>query len=154
MPYIIKSPLLVQYKKEKRYFCMKKNEELLELAKEAAKNAYCVYSKFAVGACVLYSTGNVYKGCNVENSSYGLALCAERNAISTAIAAGETGHITKIAIFSPNSKKCFPCGACRQWLQEFEKGQNIKIILEDDDSTCVSYNIKKLLPYSFDLNML
>lgn len=130
------------------------NEELLKLAKEASKRAYCVYSKFPVGACVLYSSGNYYQGCNVENSSYGLSLCAERNAISTAVASGETGEIVKIAIYSPVSEKCFPCGACRQWLHEFEKGQNIEIILEDKDSVCCSFSIEELLPYAFKLNMI
>lgn len=132
---------------------MKSNEELLELAKEVSKNAYCNYSKFPVGACVLYSDGNYYQGCNVENSSYGLSLCAERNAISTAIAAGERDNILKIAIYSPKSKKCFPCGACRQWLQEFEFGQNIEIILEDDSSKCCVYRLDDIFPYSFGLNM-
>ena len=92
---------------------MKTNEELMNIAKEASKNAYCPYSKFSVGACLLYENGNVYSGCNVENSSYGLSLCAERNAISTAIASGETSKISKIAIYSPKSAKCYPCGACR-----------------------------------------
>ena len=130
------------------------NNELMELAKEASGNAYCKYSKFPVGACALYSDGEYYKGCNVENSSYGLSLCAERNAISTAIAAGEKGQLLKIAIYSPNSKKCFPCGACRQWMQEFEQGQNIEIILEDENSQCISYKINDILPYSFNLNVI
>lgn len=133
---------------------MKSNEELLYIAKEASKNAYCIYSNFAVGACALYSSGNYYKGCNVENSSYGLSLCAERNAISGAIAAGEKGNLIKIAIYSPSSKRCFPCGACRQWIQEFEKGQNIEIIVEDEDSKYSSYNINDILPYAFNLNMV
>ncbi len=132
---------------------MKSNEDLLELAKEVSKRAYCNYSKFPVGACVLYSNGNYYLGCNVENSSYGLSLCAERNAISTAIAAGEKSNIVKIAIYSPSSKKCFPCGACRQWLQEFELGQNIEIILEDDDLNCCIYRLNDIFPYSFGLNV-
>lgn len=130
---------------------MKSNEELIETAKEAAKNAYCPYSQFPVGACVLYESGNVYLGCNIENSSYGLSLCAERNAISTAIAAGEKSKLLKIAIYSPKSKKCFPCGACRQWLQEFEKGQNIQIILEDNIGGICLFNINEILPYSFEL---
>lgn len=133
---------------------MKTNKELLELAKEASKKAYCVYSKFPVGACVLYSSENYYTGCNIENSSYGLSLCAERNAISTAIAAGETGEIIKIAIYSPEAEKCFPCGACRQWLAEFERGQNIEIILEDKNSQICTYKINELLPYAFKLNMI
>lgn len=130
---------------------MKTNEELMNIAKEASKNAYCPYSKFSVGACLLYENGNVYSGCNVENSSYGLSLCAERNAISTAIAAGETSKISKIAIYSPKSAKCYPCGACRQWLQEFEKGQDIQILLEDENGEILEYGINELLPHSFNL---
>ena len=130
---------------------MKKNSELLELAKQAAENAYCTYSNFKVGACALYKSGNHYLGCNVENASYGLALCAERNAISNAIAAGETSELVKIAIFSPNTKLCWPCGACRQWIYEFEKGQHTKIILENEDSKPISYCINQLLPHNFTL---
>ena len=130
---------------------MKTNEDLIEEAKKTAQNAYCPYSKFPVGACVLYESGNSYTGCNIENSSYGLSLCAERNAISTAIAAGEKSKLLKIAIYSPKSKKCFPCGACRQWLQEFEKGQNIQIILEDNIEGICLFNINEILPYSFEL---
>ena len=130
---------------------MKTDEELLELAKEAANKAYAPYSKFKVGACALYSSGNYYLGCNVENASYGLALCAERNAISNAIAAGECSDLIKIAIYSPNTKFCSPCGACRQWVYEFEKGQHTKIILEDEDSKTVSYCINELLPHNFKL---
>lgn len=133
---------------------MKTNEELLELAKDVSQKAYSPYSKFAVGACALYESGNFYVGCNVENSSYGLSLCAERNAISTAIASGETSKLIKIAIYSPNSKKCYPCGACRQWLQEFEKGQNIQVLLEDNDGSILIHSVNELIPYSFELNML
>lgn len=133
---------------------MKTNYKLLEFAKEASKNAYCVYSKFPVGACVLYSSGNYYTGCNIENASYGLALCAERNAISTAIASGEKGNIVKIAIYSPNSKKCFPCGACRQWISEFKGEYNTEIILEDEESGICTYTIEELLPGSFTLNQI
>lgn len=133
---------------------MKTNEELLDLAKEVSQKAYIPYSKFPVGACALYESGNTYVGCNVENSSYGLALCAERNAISTAIASGETSKLLKIAIYSPNSKKCYPCGACRQWLQEFEKGQNIQVLLENDDNSILIHSVNELIPYSFELNML
>ena len=125
---------------------MKTNEELLNIAKEASEKSYSPYSKFPVGACVLYENGNVFSGCNIENASYGLSLCAERNAISTAIASGETSNIVKIAIYSPKSSKCYPCGACRQWLQEFEKGQDIQIILEDDNAELLVYGINELLP--------
>lgn len=130
---------------------MKSNEELLELAKEISQKAYCPYSKFPVGACVLFESGNYYVGCNVENSSYGLSLCAERNALSTAIANGENSKPVKIAIYSPKSSKCFPCGACRQWIQEFAKGYNTEIILENDNKECCSFYINDILPYAFNL---
>lgn len=133
---------------------MKTNEELLSIAKAASENAYCIYSKFPVGACVLYSSENIYTGCNVENGSYGLSLCAERNAISSAIAAGEKSDLIKIAIYSPEAKNCFPCGACRQWLEEFGKGHNIEIITENDDGSCNIHTLDEILPYAFKLNMI
>ena len=127
------------------------NEELLGLAKEASKNAYAKYSNFQVGACALYDSGNTYKGCNVENASYGLCLCAERNAMSTAIAAGEKGQLKAVAIYSPKTKLCWPCGACRQWFSEFENGQNIKVILEDKDGKAVEFPIDEIIPHRFEL---
>ena len=133
---------------------MKTNEELLNIANEVSTHAYAPYSNFPVGACILYESGNVYVGCNIENASFGLALCAERNAISTAIAAGEASKILKIAIYSPKTKKCYPCGACRQWLLEFEYGQNIEVILESEEGKICTHSINELLPYSFKSNML
>lgn len=127
------------------------NEELLNNAKDASQKAYSKYSDFQVGACALYESGHVYSGCNVENSSYGLALCAERNAMSNAIANGETSKIIKIAIFSPKTSLCFPCGACRQWIQEFAKGYNTEIILEDNSGEIKIFYINDLLPHSFEL---
>lgn len=134
--------------------CMTDNLELLNSAKVASANAYCPYSHFSVGASVEYDSGKIYNGCNVENSSYGLSLCAERNAISSAIASGEKGKILKIAIYSPNAKKCMPCGACRQWLAEFEEGQNITVIMESETGGILEYGIAELLPESFGRNML
>jgi len=122
---------------------------LLKLASEAAQSAYSPYSKFNVGACVLYEDGKTYTGCNVENASYGLSLCAERNAISSAIADGQKSKIIAVAIYSPNSKLCYPCGACRQWIAEFSK--DAAIIVEDIEENPKSFSIKELLPYSFEL---
>lgn len=123
--------------------------DLLNKAKEISKNAYAPYSKFSVGACILCSSGNTYSGCNVENSSYGLTICAERNAIFHAIACGET-EIDAIAIYSPKTKKCFPCGACRQVIFEFQKKKTIDVIVETDDGYKV-YKINELLPEGFSL---
>lgn len=128
-------------------------QELLNEAKKISANSYSPYSNFAVGACILYETGNNYVGCNVENASYGLTICAERNAISNAIINGEKSKIKAIAIYSPNQKKCFPCGACRQWLNEFSNNNSeIKIILEDDNETILILSLEELFPYGFNFN--
>jgi len=120
--------------------------QLLQTAKKAAKKAYAPYSKFNVGAALITDSGEIFSGCNVENASYGLTLCAERNAISTMIAAGHL-KFSAIAICSLNTTNCYPCGACRQWINEF--GSDIKIIVEDENSEAVVTSIKELLPNSF-----
>lgn len=125
------------------------NLELLNHAKQACENAYAPYSNFHVGACALYDTGNYYVGCNVENASYGLSLCAERNAMSNAIVAGEKGKLVKIAIYSKDRANCMPCGACRQWMAEFKKDDNLQIVLESENSKCAVFTIEELLPYGF-----
>lgn len=130
---------------------MRDNTALLNLAKEAAENAYAPYSHFYVGACALYDTGNYFLGSNVENASYGLSLCAERNAISNAIVSGEKGKLIKIAIFSKNRKNCMPCGACRQWMAEFSENEDLQVIMESEDSKCAVFTIEQLLPYGFTL---
>ncbi len=127
-------------------------KELMQKAKEASTTSYSPYSHFAVGAACLFESGNVYKGSNIENVSYGLGLCAERNALSTALTAGEKSQLTAIAVFSPNQKRCLPCGACLQWLNEFSmmygNGYDIAVILEDDTDFIV-YKLSELLPYGF-----
>ena len=127
------------------------NEELFEIAKEIVKNSYSPYSKFPVGAAVMYEDGSIYKGVNVENSSLGLTLCAERNAISTAIANGQTGKIDAIAIYATKEKMCAPCGACRQWIWEFSNNGNTRIIIEAEDGGIYETSIKELLPLGFNL---
>ena len=124
-------------------------ESLITEAKKASENAYVPYSKFKVGACALFESGMTYTGCNVENSSYGLSLCAERNALSNAISAGEKSKLMAIAIVSPNMDFCTPCGACRQWITEFSK--DATVILENKDGSVVAIPIQELLPYTFEL---
>jgi len=122
-------------------------QRLIAKAKEVQKNAYAPYSNFKVGACAIFESGNTYTGCNVENSSYGLSLCAERNALSNAIASGEKTKLVAIAIYSDKMPLCSPCGACRQWIFDFN--QDAKIILEDKDKISKVLDIKELLPYGF-----
>ena len=124
-------------------------EELMNMAKEASKNAYSPYSKFSVGACVLTESGNTYKGCNFENASYGLCICAERNAVGTAIANGDR-EIKAIAIYSPNVDDCTPCGACRQVIYEFKDADGTDVITEVMGELVV-HTIDELLPGGFSL---
>ena len=120
----------------------------MDKAKEASKNSYSPFSRFAVGAAVMTTNGKIYKGCNVENSSFGLTNCAERTAIFKAVSEGER-EIIAVAIYSPNSDSCYPCGACRQVLYEFQGDeQEIEVITE----TLGTLEIKKLsyfLPNGF-----
>ena len=133
----------------KRGFCIM-YEELMEKAIEVSKNSYSPYSKFAVGACVLAESGKTYVGCNFENSSFGMSICAERNAIGTAIANGER-KLKAVAIYSPNQDNCFPCGSCRQVMHEFcLSDEEFDVIVKEGENLKV-YNLAFLLPESFSL---
>lgn len=103
---------------------------LMDNAKEAAKNSYSPFSRFAVGAAVITPNGKIYRGCNVENSSFGLTNCAERTAIFKAVSEGER-EILAVAIYSPNTDSCYPCGACRQVLYEFQGDEEIVVVTEN-----------------------
>ncbi len=108
-------------------------EKLMNEAKEAVKNSYSPFSRFAVGAGALASSGKIYRGCNVENSSFGLTICAERNAIFKAVSEGER-ELLAIAIYSPNTDSCYPCGACRQVMYEFQTDDyEIDVITENSE---------------------
>ena len=122
--------------------------ELKELAKKAASKAYAPYSKFKVGSALLTKSGNVYTGCNVENASYGLTICAERNAIASAVNAEGEIEIDTIVVYTPTEKPTPPCGACRQVIHEFGNPK-IKSYCEGEDSN--THTSEDLLPYAFDL---
>jgi cytidine deaminase len=94
--------------------------ELFRQAKAAMKHAYAPYSHFHVGAAILLKDGRIFSGCNVENASYGLTICAERNAVFAAVAASaRKPEITAVAVINHRGVPCSPCGACRQVLAEF-----------------------------------
>ncbi len=121
-------------------------ERLMDVAREASRNAYAPYSNFHVGAAILTEGGAVHAGCNVENASYGLAICAERNAATTmAMANPEDREIRLVAVFSPDASPCFPCGACRQVLREF----GCKEVVVEDESGLRRYPFEEILPHSF-----
>ncbi|MDR0472156.1 MAG: cytidine deaminase [Treponema sp.] len=121
-------------------------EELFAKAALAAGNAYCPYSKFRVGAALLAEDGTVITGCNVENRSYGLGICAERAAITKAICEGKRRFIA-IAIAAPDSDyPVGPCGACRQVLSEFMPS-TAPVYFGGNTAERVRSSIGELLPY-------
>ncbi|AWR97206.1 cytidine deaminase [Acidianus sulfidivorans JP7] len=124
------------------------DEELLQIAKEATKNSYSPYSKLKVGAAIVSDDNEIFVGCNIENSSYGLSICAERVAIFNAISKGKK-KFKKIAIITSEGNGIMPCGACRQVLSEFS--DNIEIITLNNDKKIVKFRLSDLLPYSFKL---
>lgn len=123
-------------------------KKLLENAKTASEKAYAPYSNFKVGACLVTEDGTEFCGCNFENSSYGLTICAERNAVGSAIVEGHA-KIKAIAIYSPNQDDCTPCGACRQVLAEFQSGE-VEVITELNNEPKI-YKLSELLPNGFKL---
>jgi cytidine deaminase len=121
-------------------------ERVMDAAREASRNAYAPYSNFHVGAAILTEGGALHAGCNVENASYGLAICAERNAAAAmALADPEDREIRLVAVFSPDASPCFPCGACRQVLREF----GCKVVVVEDGSGLRRYPFEEILPHSF-----
>lgn len=122
------------------------DQELVKIARQVQPNAYVPYSHFPVGAALLSAQQNVYTGVNVENSSYGLTVCAERNAVFKAISEGET-EFEAIAIAGNAEGFTFPCGACRQVLAEF--APQIKVVLCDTNNDIKVYNLSELLPQMF-----
>jgi cytidine deaminase len=124
------------------------DKELIEAALRATQNSYAPYSKIKVGAAILTEDGKIIVGCNVENSSYGLSICAERVAIFNAISSGER-KFKKIAIINSEGNGMMPCGACRQVMEEFSS--NIEIITLDKNKRIVKYKLDELLPNAFKL---
>lgn len=121
-------------------------DRLAREAHAAALQAYAPYSRFPVGAAALFGSGKIYRGCNVENASYGLCFCAERSAIISAIVAGER-QLRCIAVYTPTSKTTMPCGACRQVIREF--GPECRIIALCEGAQPVETDLATLLPESF-----
>ncbi|MDR2174523.1 MAG: cytidine deaminase [Synergistaceae bacterium] len=123
-------------------------DTLLQRARTAAERAYAPYSSFKVGAALLTSDGSVVMGCNVENASYGMTLCAERNAIASMVAMGHLDPVAIAVVGGVSGTPCPPCGACRQVLVEFNP--DMYVILESPNRIIVM-KAHELLPLSFSL---
>jgi cytidine deaminase len=120
-------------------------DRLIEAARRAQAQAYAPYSNFAVGAAVLGADGRVFLGCNVENSSFGLTVCAERNAVAATLVAGTRPAAVAVVV---NGKTVAPCGACRQVLAEFDPGMPVVLASTTHDSHEVM-SLDALLPGAF-----
>ena len=121
---------------------------LIAAAKKAKRRAYAPYSKYKVGAAVLTPAGKIFTGCNVGNASYGLTVCAERNAVAAMAAAGER-EIKAIAVVTDLKTPASPCGACRQVIAEF--GPDAQIVMANLKGAVLAENLAHLLPSRFSL---
>jgi cytidine deaminase len=122
------------------------DDDLLELARATAERAYSPYSKVRVGAALRGADGRTFAGCNVENASYGLTICAERNAVGRAVAAGAQRFV-RCVIYTPLQDPGYPCGACRQVLAEF--GADMEIVLAGDGDVVHLMRLDEILPHPF-----
>ncbi len=133
-----------------------KAKELLDVAIKAREGAYAPYSKFYVGAALLCADGQIYTGANVENASYGGAICAERVAITSAVTHGHREFKAIAIVGAPCGQapieSCLPCGFCRQVMGEF-CSSDFEIVLADGDGVKV-FTLGELLPHSFSPDML
>jgi cytidine deaminase len=122
------------------------HKQLAKRAQTARKHSHSPYSRFRVGAAILSKSGKIYTGCNIENSSFGLTICAERTAIFKAISEGER-HFTAIAVATDEHRFISPCGACRQVIMDL--AGNIDCILTDVQGAIKVLKMRDLLPYPF-----
>jgi cytidine deaminase len=123
-------------------------DEMVRIARDARANAYAPYSNYSVGACVRTDDGRLYAGCNVENASFGMTICAERTAVVKAVSEGAR-RFTAIAVAAEGAMP-YPCGACRQVLSEFADGGMIVWITDGD--AIERTELSALLPYNFIIN--
>lgn len=125
-------------------------KKLLESAGRARKKAYAPYSHFSVGAALLTEEGEIYDGCNVENLSYGLTICAERVAVFSAIAAGSR-NFTGLSLVADTPEPITPCGACRQVLFEFSP--DLWVISTNLAGQQKMFRLRELLPDAFQADI-
>jgi cytidine deaminase len=122
--------------------------DLLAAAREAASRAYSPYSRFRVGAAILSADGMVVSGCNVENASYGLTICAERNAIFRAVARGACPLIIRaVLVYTSTPRPTAPCGACRQVINEFGPDAVVRCVCDGVET--IEMSMGELLPAAF-----
>ncbi|MBE6895352.1 MAG: cytidine deaminase [Ruminococcaceae bacterium] len=123
---------------------------LVQKAIEARNNAYAPYSKFSVGAAVLGADGKIYTGCNIENVSYGMTMCAERTALFKMVSEGCTKFAAIAIVAGENATDGAPCGACRQVMGEFADGlENTEVLLASLNGNYITETVASMMPYPF-----
>ncbi|HEV3146294.1 MAG TPA: cytidine deaminase [Gemmataceae bacterium] len=130
---------------------METRQRLLEAARAARQHAHAAFSNFRVGAALETADGQIITGCNVENATYGLTICAERVAVFKAISEGHRSF-ARVAVVADTAEPTPPCGACRQILWEF--GGNLEVILGNLSGEKARHQLKDLLPHPFDARLL
>ena len=126
-------------------------DKLVAAARAVREKAHAPYSQFKVGAAVLGAKGGIYTGCNVENSSYGLSVCAERNAVAAAVAGGEK-RIEAVVVMTQSAEPSPPCGTCRQVLSEF--GPDVLIVLVNQEGHEERMRLSDIFPRPFSRDYL
>lgn len=159
--YLSKKEIKVEKKKYgANIICVKERKEseeeiekkMIEKAKEAMKNAYAPYSHFRVGASILSAeSGEIYSGCNMENASFGATICAERNAITTAITNEGVIGIDKVVVASEVEPPALPCAICLQVMSEFIR-EETEVVAVSSSGKIVRYKYRDLLPHPFDFS--
>ena len=122
-------------------------QRMLDLARQALANAHAPYSRFRVGACLRAASGQIYAGCNVENSAYPVGQCAEATAVGAMVAAGDR-QILEALVVTEGAELCSPCGRCRQQLAEFAR-PDVPVHLAGPEGVRVTLTLGELLPLAF-----
>ena len=123
------------------------DQELVDIAFKMLERSYIPYSNFPVGAAICCSDGTIFTGCNVENAAYGSTICAERTALVKAVSEGHRDDLERIAVVGNSNDYCWPCGACRQMLYEFNPDMTVLVARGNRDF--VKLKLHELLPHGF-----
>jgi cytidine deaminase len=130
-----------------------RNARLVAAARTARSRAYAPYSRYRVGAAIMTRAGRIYRGCNVENASYGATICAERAAVAAMVTGGHQDPVA-CAIVTQGAEPAAPCGICRQVLAEFARDMRLLLVSEDEagkQTGHMSVRLSALLPFAFRL---
>ena len=131
---------------------MLSDAQLVQRAFDMLERSYVPYSKFPVGAAISCRDGTVFTGCNVENAAYGSTICAERTALVKAVSEGHRDDLERIAVAGNSLDYCWPCGACRQMLYEFNP--RMTVLVARSDRSFLSFSLYELMPHGFGPKVL